>query len=69
MIAYGDLIAPQAPPRGAVRRVQAGGVGTVLGNGGGNETLRDLPPRLRRSGTMQVPAVVLSSSNASSRDK
>lgn len=40
-------------------REQAGGVGTVLGNGSGNETLRDQVHRLRRSWTMQVPAVVL----------
>jgi hypothetical protein len=41
----------------------------MLGNRGGNETLRDQLPRLRLSETTQVPAVVLSGSNAPSQDE
>lgn len=41
----------------------------MLGNSGGNETRRDRVSLLRQDGTTQVPAVVLASSNASSRDR
>ena len=50
----GDPLAPPARPWGAARTEQAGGAGTVLGNGGGNGTLRGQAHRLRQIGRTHV---------------